>query len=123
MSLGYNLGSLLISGGLLVALGFTINPAIGAALMALQACIILLNVYHFKQKPLTHLAQKSPTNELTSESFAAIQQKTNLLENNLSINTPESHLEEQPACFSSPLKPPSFLSKEKENGIMAQMTP
>lgn len=58
MSLAYNLATVLISGGALVAAGFTINPAIGAALMIVQACIVLLNVYHFKQKSLPHLTQQ-----------------------------------------------------------------
>lgn len=55
MSLGYNLSTVLFSGGLLVAAGFIMNPAIGAALMVIQACLVLLNVYRFKQKGIAHL--------------------------------------------------------------------
>ncbi|WP_131793850.1 heavy metal translocating P-type ATPase [Fluoribacter gormanii] len=55
MSLIYNLGSILVSGGLLVAIGLTLNPVIGVALMIFQACMILMNVYRFKQQPLEHL--------------------------------------------------------------------
>lgn len=76
MSLVYNIGSLLISGGLLVGLGITLNPVIGVALMFLQACIILMNVYRFKQQPVTqlpkeeNLAQKEY--DLTENSYARI---------------------------------------------------
>jgi Cu2+-exporting ATPase len=56
LSLGYNLTSLLIAGGLLLTIGLVLNPAIGAAFMALQAALILFNVYLFKQKKLPHLA-------------------------------------------------------------------
>jgi Cu2+-exporting ATPase len=55
ISLAYNLSSVLISGGLLLAFGFTMNPAVGVALMIVQACFILYNVYQFQQKPLPHL--------------------------------------------------------------------
>ncbi|HHT9686680.1 TPA: heavy metal translocating P-type ATPase [Legionella pneumophila] len=58
ISLGYNLTTVLIAGGLLVALGFALNPAIGVALMVTQACFVLLNVYRFKEQPLQHLQDK-----------------------------------------------------------------
>ena len=57
MSLSYNLGAVLISGGLLVAAGLTLNPAIGVTLMIVQACIILLNVYRFKKQAIKHLQE------------------------------------------------------------------
>lgn len=50
MSLGYNIAAVLIAGGLLVGIGFVLNPGIGVALMALQACLILLNVDRFKHQ-------------------------------------------------------------------------
>lgn len=52
ISMGYNLATVFIAGGLLVGIGITLNPAVGVALMAIQACIILLNVYRFKTQPL-----------------------------------------------------------------------
>ncbi len=58
ISLGYNLTTVLIAGGLLVALGFVLNPAVGVALMVTQACFVLLNVYRFKEQPLQHLQDK-----------------------------------------------------------------
>ncbi len=54
-SLAYNSVAVLVAGGLLIAFGFTLNPAVGVALMAIQACIILLNVYRFKHQSLPHL--------------------------------------------------------------------
>ncbi len=59
MSMVYNLGSILVSGGLLVAVGLTLNPVVGVALMILQACMILMNVYRFKEQPLEHLQEEA----------------------------------------------------------------
>lgn len=54
-SLGYNTMAILLAGGLLVAIGFTLNPGIGVALMVLQTAFILWNAYRFKKQALTHL--------------------------------------------------------------------
>lgn len=70
MSLVYNFGSVLIASGILLTIGFALNPAIGAALMGVQACLILMNVYRFKTQSLPHLQEGSePENEITSSSF------------------------------------------------------
>ncbi|QMT58957.1 cation-translocating P-type ATPase [Legionella sp. PC997] len=58
MSLVYNLGSILLSGGLLVSVGLTLNPVVGVGLMIFQACMILMNVYRFKLQPLDHLQEE-----------------------------------------------------------------
>ena len=50
LSLGYNMTTMLLSSGLLLAVGMTLNPAVGAFLMALQASIVWLNVYRIKHK-------------------------------------------------------------------------
>ncbi|WP_133127938.1 heavy metal translocating P-type ATPase [Legionella nagasakiensis] len=55
MSLGYNLVSMMVAGGLLLAIGISLNPAVGVALMILQSSLLLLNAYRFKQQPLKHL--------------------------------------------------------------------
>ncbi|KTD59980.1 heavy metal translocating P-type ATPase [Legionella shakespearei] len=55
LSLGYNLATVLVAGGLLLALGFTLNPGVGVLLMVMQACCILLNVWRFKEQSLPHL--------------------------------------------------------------------
>jgi Cu2+-exporting ATPase len=61
LSLSYNLAAVAIAGGLLLAVGLTLNPAVGVILMILQACLILLNVFRFKEQPIAHL-QKSAAN-------------------------------------------------------------
>ncbi|KTD23765.1 cation transporting ATPase PacS [Legionella lansingensis] len=58
-SLAYNMASVLLAGGLLVAIGLTLNPAVGVALMILQTCLILLNAYRFKAQEPEHLQQLS----------------------------------------------------------------
>lgn len=52
ISLGYNLLTELLMGGLLVALGVVLNPSVGAALMIVQMCLILGNAYRFQQAPV-----------------------------------------------------------------------
>ncbi|MDX1836393.1 cation-transporting P-type ATPase [Legionella taurinensis] len=47
-SLAYNMAAVILTGGLLVALGITLNPAVGVALMILQTLLILGNAYRFK---------------------------------------------------------------------------
>lgn len=47
-SLAYNMAAVILTGGLLVALGITLNPAVGVALMIVQTLLILGNAYRFK---------------------------------------------------------------------------
>jgi len=71
MSLGYNLGIILV-GCLCLAIGFTLNPAFGVAFMILQACILLLNVYYFKHQSLKHLKDApQPLQEEPSADFSS----------------------------------------------------
>jgi Cu2+-exporting ATPase len=58
-SLLYNVGAMLVSGGLLLTLGVMVNPSIGAGLMILQSSLLLLNAYRFKQQPLPERPVKS----------------------------------------------------------------
>jgi Cu2+-exporting ATPase len=53
-SLLYNSAFILVAGGLLVGIGFMINPAIGAGLMVLQMSLILLNQYRISRKKISH---------------------------------------------------------------------
>ncbi|CAM2813226.1 cation transport ATPase [Legionella steigerwaltii] len=66
ISLAYNLGSILVAGGLLVALGLTLNPVVGVTLMILQACMIFMNVYRFKEQPIEHLQEEAKRYEEAS---------------------------------------------------------
>ncbi len=52
ISLTYNMASILVAGGLLVGIGFVLNPGIGAALMVAQTCLILGVAYYYKMKPV-----------------------------------------------------------------------
>lgn len=60
ISLLYNLTAMAISGGLLLAAGITLNPAIGVVFMFVQSFIILGNAFLFKQMKLPHLP-KNPS--------------------------------------------------------------
>lgn len=54
ISLSYNLLTAFAIGGLLVGLGFVLNPAIGAALMFIQSALILANLQRFKKQTLPY---------------------------------------------------------------------
>lgn len=71
MSLGYNLGVVFLSGGLLLAVGVTLNPGVGVALMTLQTCFLLYSAYSFKEEKLAHL-QKIRTQEGSAGSYQAM---------------------------------------------------
>lgn len=68
MSLSYNLGTELLVGGILVALGVMLNPSIGVALMIGQMCLILGNAYRFKQQSLPHLVPSKENTESPGDS-------------------------------------------------------
>ncbi len=55
ISLVYNMTVILLACGILVAIGFALNPAIGVALMVLQMALVLLNQYRIKCQELNHL--------------------------------------------------------------------
>ncbi|STX50577.1 cation transporting ATPase PacS [Legionella busanensis] len=59
LSLSYNSATLLVASGLLVFIGFSLNPGVGVALMVLQTALILGNTYRFKRKSLEHLKPQS----------------------------------------------------------------
>ena len=56
-SLTYNTATLLVAGGLLVGIGFVLNPGVGVALMIVQTVLVLLNAWRFKAQPLAHLKE------------------------------------------------------------------
>lgn len=64
ISLSYNSLITLVAAGLFVALGFTLNPVVGVALMVLESTVILANLYRFKQqKIITPLDESAILNE------------------------------------------------------------
>ncbi len=69
MSLGYNTVTMLVAGGLLLAIGFTLNPGIGVALMILQTSLILYNAYRFQQQKLEHLQQTTSVQGYPTSSY------------------------------------------------------
>ncbi|WP_131795435.1 heavy metal translocating P-type ATPase [Fluoribacter gormanii] len=56
ISLSYNSIITLVAGGLFVALGFALNPAVGVALMVLESAIVLTNLYRFKHQEVMSAA-------------------------------------------------------------------
>ncbi|MBI2785508.1 MAG: cation-translocating P-type ATPase [Legionella longbeachae] len=59
VSLTYNSTITLVAAGLFVALGFTLNPAIGVALMVLESATVLGNLYRFKQQDVVSATNKN----------------------------------------------------------------
>ncbi|OCH97022.1 hypothetical protein A8135_05150 [Legionella jamestowniensis] len=94
-SLAYNMASMLLTGGLLLALGFTINPAVGVVLMILQTSLILLNAYRFKTQSLESEHKKSGREEEYAESYGCFNK---FLFGKKPEVAPESALEETQSC-------------------------
>ncbi|KTD16769.1 heavy metal translocating P-type ATPase [Legionella jordanis] len=75
-SLFYNLASVFLASGLLLAFGFTLNPAVGVALMILQTTLILANAYRFKTQPLP-LPSLDSSSAVTQESYCCFNRHLN----------------------------------------------
>ncbi|KTD21341.1 heavy metal translocating P-type ATPase [Legionella londiniensis] len=79
LSLGYNLLALML-GVAVVAIGFSIHPALGVVLMITQSSLILLNAYRFKQQVLEHL--EAPAKERPLAISDSHRQVQDMLPNN-----------------------------------------
>lgn len=64
VSLTYNSIITLVAAGLFVALGFTLNPALGVALMVIESTIVLANLYRFKKQNIVSSAPCSPVEKV-----------------------------------------------------------
>jgi Cu2+-exporting ATPase len=73
ISLAYNSTSTLIASGLLIGVGFTLNPALGVALVVVESALVLANLYRFKQQePISAVnAKKTGIDFPSSESTPA----------------------------------------------------
>ncbi|MBN9230210.1 MAG: cation-translocating P-type ATPase [Legionella sp.] len=80
-SLAYNLGSMAIT-GILIGFGVALNPGVGVAIMIIQACIVLLNVYRFKNQPLP---------SITSDKITQPPNIHEDIEGKQLVNTPSPH--------------------------------
>lgn len=63
----YNMAALLACTTILCVTGFVLNPAIGVALMALQACLILAVAFYYKHKSLPLLTNNTLTTNAENE--------------------------------------------------------
>lgn len=77
-SLGYNIASMVLASGLLLTIGLALNPAIGVALMVLQACLMLLNTYRVSQQKLEHLQNRPSEKEPKSTTYGRLTKQFNL---------------------------------------------
>ena len=78
ISISYNLLAMIAFSGLLVAVGFAVNPVIGAFLMIIQTGLILANVKRFKRQPVPSLpGQMSAKNEMDEDSWISTHKKLN----------------------------------------------
>jgi P-type Cu2+ transporter len=102
-SISYNMLALFVICSLVIGIGFVINPALGALLMAIQSSLVLANAYRFKNQP-THA---------TNDCFYA--------ENQLGQN---SHALARTKLMPSPKVPTAIRETERPNKIRAQnLTP
>lgn len=85
-SLAYNMAAVILTGGLLVALGITLNPAVGVALMIVQTLLILGNAYRFKCQQSDAMTKEIEKADFGPCSYAQCQYGLPLKES----NTPDS---------------------------------
>lgn len=100
LSFSYNFISVLLAGGLLLAVGVIFPPALGVVFMAIQACSIFYNVYLFKHQPLEHLKPESAPQQDSLTLESSIQ----TINKHMPVNsvTPEQQSDHKP--FSQPVK-------------------
>ncbi|MCC5792120.1 MAG: cation-translocating P-type ATPase [Legionellaceae bacterium] len=98
-SLLYNCSSLLLSGGLLVTLGLSMNPAVGAALMVLQMSLILLNVYRFAHRKNQYSALERDSKTETESALEQLGLPQSLLPRPSPLPNPDPR-QEQPITTS-----------------------
>ncbi len=74
VSLTYNSVITLVAAGLFISLGFTLNPALGVALMVVESAIVFANLYRLKYQKTVCLGsniennrESDPTQETTSQ--------------------------------------------------------
>jgi Cu2+-exporting ATPase len=89
ISLVYNMTVILLACGILVAIGFALNPAIGVALMVLQMTLVLLNQYRIKCQELNHLKRYEAEQTKYGSNQSTYQ---NCLQNGL-VPQPQSELD------------------------------
>lgn len=70
VSLTYNSAITLVAAGLFVALGFTLNPALGVALMIIESTIVLANLYRFKQQSIVSAASNAQSVKVEEQESA-----------------------------------------------------
>ncbi|MDR3503175.1 MAG: HAD-IC family P-type ATPase [Legionella sp.] len=76
VSLTYNSAITLVASGLFIAVGLTITPPIGIALMVLETTVVLSNLYRFKQQDIVAtVAQKNNTSDLGSGDSPSVMHK------------------------------------------------
>ncbi|RUR09068.1 cation-translocating P-type ATPase [Legionella sp. km772] len=66
ISLTFNSVVTLVAAGLFVALGFTLNPAVGVALMVVESTIVLTNLFRLKQQNVLSATQN---NDMSKENI------------------------------------------------------
>lgn len=113
VSLGYNSIITIIASGLLVALGLTLNPVVGVALMVVESTIVLANLYRLKhQDSLPEIVNSDvKSNGAASENSTAsvLNALNSRIQSNKTFDTPED------ASIHS-LAGKLFASKEQPTG-------
>lgn len=117
ISFGYNFGMIAVSLALFLFTASTIPPAVGVILMMSQACLVLLNVFRFKEQPIPHLENKANEHKKLSPgelSHTFMMNKLPPQNNNEKTNTAESATNKE--IISTPTTP-LFTPKDNSHGL------
>lgn len=111
LSLTYNSAITLVAAGLFVALGFTLNPALGVALMIVESTVILANLYRFKQQKIVSAPAESEQGVFKEKESA-----TSKMLHAFGLNPkPKSSCAVKPEMTVTPKKTPSKNTNAVEN--------
>lgn len=126
LSLAYNSTMMIITGGLLLALaGFSLNPAIGVAIMVVQASLLLLNQYRIRRQTLAHTKaaeqqlEKQKTPEVSSSYKTLHQYGVDLAPLPSTIKRPNT---QGPKALTRTYSTPNLLPKVQNEAVRLRRT-
>ncbi len=124
ISIAYNMTMILIAGGILIAIGFALNPAIGVALMVVQATFIILNQYRIYRQKFDHIKRYEEQEKLRLEQTESTPNTHRLLhdrgltidlDKTATIKDPAQQSQaQQPYCLSTGLTHSSTLNVQPQ---------
>ena len=104
ISLTYNSAITLLASGLLLTIGFTLNPIVGVMCMIGESSIILANLYRLKQQKINSLSDFTRNTRFSNSSCEILH----------TLTASKSIHAEKKVAFQSPVEGPALFAKPLE---------